>query len=499
MDKTLLAQLNAACGTPQQILNGSTFLRVVLKNLAISPQELSDHCNKFGAQELSNRLLELASEMSIPSNEIFLKNFTDEKTINNLMKTLKKGLNTVDFMCILADTQKVTFEVTMKELFRSKDLSRDLDKMVEILFDIGKEELAAEIKTFKTAISKLSGDAFEDQLFIFLNLIDVDLSNLILGLKDILFVKNIEMPILASEGAAGRFHDLYVDLMVIDDVDKVTTHEERGQLELENFVKRSGPYLKEYVSNHASKGCKLMEILKLGETKRLVLIGNPGTGKSVYCKKIVHMFIDNELPHRWALLMTCRNTQWQQLEDPKNRFNLKERLEKFIEAAIEGYENWKAIKADIMSTEGLNLLLIIDGLDEFPIEHFEQSLLSKILRKDILPKCSLLLTSRVGAFNEMMKKYQFEVKLEMTFQVVGFSKAQRDEYIKKRLGRRQTVYDHLSTVLTTYGELHALSLIPINIDLIISLIEEPGSSQKFLSTGHNTLIDAYKDFIIGNF
>ena len=502
IDISLLAQLKAACDDiPQEqkeeIVNGNIFLGVVLRDLLMPPQELSDHCNTLGAQELSKRLLELASELSIPSKENYLKKFTDEKTVNNLMKTLKKNLTTVDLMTILADTQKDTFEVTMKKLFKSQDLSINLDKMVEILYDIGKEELASEIGTFKKAISKLSVEHFEDQLFIFLDSIDVDLSNLLLGLKNFLLAKNIEMPILTSEGSTGRFRDLYVDLMITDDVDKVTTHEESGQLELENCVKRSGPYLEKYDSKHANKGGKLMERLQLKETKRLVLIGNPGTGKSIYCKKIVHMFVDNELPNRWALLMTCRNTQWQQLENPESKLKLQDRLEKFIEAAIEGYENWKAIKADIMSTEGLNLLLIIDGLDEFPMEHFEQSLLYKILRKDILPRCSLLLTSRVGAFNEMMKKYQFEVKLEKIFQVLGFSKAQRDEYIKKRLGRREPVYEeHLRTILRNQRELDALSLIPVTIELLISLIEESGASQKLLSAGLNTLTDAYKEIIM---
>ena len=503
IEESLLVELIEACQIPaesaEKIRNGSDFLAEALKGNKIHPLELAEYCLKLNAPELASRLDKLAYELGwkIKDNEAYLKEFTDEKTVNNLLKTLKRNLNPKDLARMLASIGDFKFEFVIREMYRSGDFSRNLADLMTILDDIGKDELSAEVRTFESSISKLSLREFKDQLFIYLDSIDFELSNLILGLKGFLLAKNIDMPILTSERSTGRFRDLYVDLMITDDVDKITTHEESGQLELENCVKRSGPYLEKYDSKHANKGGKLMDRLKLRETKRVVLIGNPGTGKSIYCKRIIHMFVDSELPNRWALLMTCRNTQWQQLENPKTRLDLQQRLEKFIEAAIEGYENWKAIKADIMATNGLNLLLIIDGLDEFPMDLFEESLLYKILRKDILPNCSLLITSRVGAFNEMMKKYQFEVKLEKIYQVLGFSKAQRDEYIKKRFGRKAPVYEErLRTILKNQRELDALSLIPVTIELLISLIEESGASQSLLSSGLNTLTDAYKDIIM---
>ena len=294
-------------------------------------------------------------------------------------------------------------------------------------------------------------------------------------------------------GEVCRFRDMYVDLIITDNVNKITTHEEWEQLELENCVKRSGPYLERYDSKYSNASTKLIQRL---QTKRVVLIGNPNTGKSIFCRRIIHMYIDNELPNRWALLVNCRNPQLQQLEDPNNRLTLRERLKRFLETAIDGFDSWKVILENILSTNGLKLLLIIDGLDEFPMEHFEHSLLYKILRKDILPQCSLLLTSRVGAFNEMMKKYQFEVKLEKIFQVEGFSKSQRDEYIKKRLGRRDPVYEErLRNMLRNQTELDALSHNPYIIQLLASLIEESGTS-RHRNTGLNTLTDAFGEIVL---
>ena len=504
IEKALLLQLIEACGISAQKVEkiecGIVFLGTTLKDIKIHPLKLAEHCIKLNAPELASRLEALAKELGweLQNTTVdYLKDLTEEKTVNNLLMTLRKNLNEMDLSKLLASADDLTFELVIKEMYRSQDLSRNLTELVSILEDIDKNELSAVIATFQIAIYRLSKQDFQDQLFIYLDSINVELSNLILELKNFLFAKNIDMPILTSESTTGRFADLYVELMITDDVDKFTTHEESGQLELENCVKRSGPYLEKYDSKHANKGAKLIERLKFRETKRVVLIGNPGTGKSIYCRKIIHMFVDHELPNRWALLMTCRNTQWQQLEHPKSELDLQTRLEKFIEAAIEGYENWKAIKTDIMSNNGKNLLLIIDGLDEFPMEHFDQSLLYKILRKDILPNCSLLITSRVGAFNEMMKKYQFDVKLEKIFQVLGFSKAQRDLYIKKRLGKKAPVYEErLRTILRNQRELDALSLIPVTIELLISLIEESGASQNLLRAGLNTLTDAYKEIIM---
>ncbi|KAI6648365.1 hypothetical protein LOD99_12174 [Oopsacas minuta] len=428
----------------------------------------------------------------------FSKSITEEKTVYNLMLKLKNKLTKEDIGEMLADSKQDTFEKFAIKMLKTNYLSNDLTPLVNIFQETnGLEALAREIGEFMPEISKLNKKQFEEELYAFLYNPNVENEYLMLELKELMLTNIVDIPILASESGAGRFRDLYVDLMITDDVDKVTANEESGQLEIENCVKRSGPWLPEYDSADANKGKDLLNKLTKDKDKRIVLIGNPGTGKSIYCRKIVDLYVCGDLPqNRWTLLVTCRDSKWQEIEKDE-KIKLKDKLDRFIEIALEDYENWKAIREDIIDQHGKNLLLIIDGLDEFPMNYFEDSLLLQILKMNVLKGCSLLITSRVGAFNGMMNKYRFIISLGKIYQVLGFNKAQRNEYIKKRLGEKSPIYERrLRRVLRNQRELDALSLIPVTIELLVSLIEESGVSQSLLSKGLNTLTDAYKEIIM---
>ena len=56
----------------------------------------------------------------------------------------------------------------------------------------------------------------------------------ITGIEQLLF----DMPIYTSEIGCVRFRDIYVDLVIIDGVDKVITHDVSAQLELETVLSR---------------------------------------------------------------------------------------------------------------------------------------------------------------------------------------------------------------------------------------------------------------------
>ena len=158
-----------------EISNGTHLLIEAMVKLSIHPLKLAEYCTMLNAFELASMLETLPTELGwvVQSTEDYLTDFMEEKTVNNLMKTLKMNLTSVDISKLVFDTSQNTFEFAMKEMYRSQDLSSDLTELISILEDIDKDELAAEVGSFKSDISKLSNQDFKDQLVIYLDSFNV--------------------------------------------------------------------------------------------------------------------------------------------------------------------------------------------------------------------------------------------------------------------------------------------------------------------------------------
>ena len=218
----------------------------------------------------------------------------------------------------------------------------------------------------------------------------------------------------------------------------------------------------------------LVSSLDSNEPELLILIGNPGSGKTFLCKYLALLYGTYELNNfTYVLSVPCRNEEWHKMEKTRqeNEIEIEEEfVQKWLSLAMPMGIRWsKSLAKHITKTGGEGLLLIIDGVDEFIKDvPFKTTLLYFLLQKRILNCATVLVTSRPGAWNEIREEHGQELKVDSNFQVLGFSPEDRDRYFEKRIITEAKLKD-TNELFFRHDEINQLSLVPVNASLFTSL------------------------------
>ena len=116
------------------------------------------------------------------------------------------------------------------------------------------------------------------------------------------------------------------------------------------------------------------------------------------------------------------------------------------------------------------VLIILDGLDELPKK--SESHVDQLLRKQILPFCYVLVTSRQERGITVRQKVDFDILL----QIQGFTEEDAFEYIRKHFRYAGPEYlargERLITQIKENTLLHALPNNPLNLLLLCVVFED---------------------------
>ena len=218
----------------------------------------------------------------------------------------------------------------------------------------------------------------------------------------------------------------------------------------------------------------LVSSLDSNEPEVLILIGNPGSGKTILCKYLALLYGTYELNNfTYVLSVPCRNEEWHKMEKTRQENEIEieqEFVQKWLSLAMPLGIRWsKSLAKHINKTGGEGLLLIIDGVDEFIKDvPFKTTLLYFLSQKRILNCATVLVTSRPGAWNEILEEHGQELKVVSNFLVLGFSPEDRDSYFEKRLTTEAKLND-TSELFFRHDEINQLPLVPVNASLFTSL------------------------------
>ena len=217
------------------------------------------------------------------------------------------------------------------------------------------------------------------------------------------------------------------------------------------------------------------------ENKKVLIVGRPGIGKTLFCTKFLRDWAFNDrFTAEWhfdfALLLKFR------------RFNSEEKLslrELFSRAEFSPPECLNDEVWSYIIKNPDKLLILFDGFDEFPdTESFlarqpvstngEQpmplsALFYNIVKGNILPGATVLTTTRPTAVSDLTA-FDFQ----RTFEIVGFASKQVEEYVDnftKTAANEDTgkkIWEHISTNMNIFS----LCYVPVNLFIVSSCLLE---------------------------
>ena len=226
----------------------------------------------------------------------------------------------------------------------------------------------------------------------------------------------------------------------------------------------------------------------------LLIEGAPGIGKTVLSKEIAYQWANQKL------LKFSKLTFLLFLQDP-NIIHLKS-----IKSLAQYLLNFSTTEAAtglsefLLQSQGEGLTIILDGYDEMSEEDRYDSLIARIISRNILPQCYLVITSRPSA--SLCLRDMADCRVE----VLGFTEEDRLDYIQHALEGSNYKIEALKLYLQSNSTINALCYVPLNMTILLCLFEEVtdiSDNVKFLTLDHieeiglpNTQTEMYEKFIL---
>ena len=204
------------------------------------------------------------------------------------------------------------------------------------------------------------------------------------------------------------------------------------------------------------KQIDIQDVLKpcdSGQSLRVVVDGPPGIGKTTLCRKLLNMWAKGELTHgQYNLVLYCplRNDKVAQASTLAD-------LSVYQSPTVSSIVEW------MISTEGEGLLIIFDGWDELSKCLRQCSLATRIICREMLAKCSVIVTSRSYASSSLLEISSVNRHVE----VLGFSAKEIEVVIKGTLEKQSHLATKLIKDLEVRGDVQSLCYVPLVCSIII--------------------------------
>ena len=218
-----------------------------------------------------------------------------------------------------------------------------------------------------------------------------------------------------------------------------------------------------HTSKVTKEATKILSPLEKSNNPQFILIeGAPGIGKSLLLKEITYLWSKNQILQNFklVLLLCLRDPAVQQMSFIDDLFQL------YLKRDKEATEVASVCRKYFIKNNGEDLALIIDGYDEYPKQLQEDSLIAGILKREVLPRCGLIVSSRPHASVNLQQ--QATVRVD----ILGFTEAEREHYIKESMKGQPQKVDELTQYLRGHSTISSLWFVPLNMVVLVYLYKQ---------------------------
>ena len=276
---------------------------------------------------------------------------------------------------------------------------------------------------------------------------------------------------VSSEDAWPPYQPKHFTPVVLVHQETQQTQEEREERVVRVKASRKLGGIKEYISKTTNKTTrnlqetfsKLDQIDKETGRKKLrgILVeGAPGVGKSVLLKHIAYLWAQEKL------ITSCNMLFLLYLRDPAvQKIESLHSLIHHIYPYDEESPEISSCKEHLKQDEGKSLTILLDGYDEFPQNLRKGSFIARLLRREILPSCTVVVSSRPHASTDLRRHFFCRVE------ILGFSEEDQQHFIEHSLEDDEKQQQELKKYLRDHPTISNLCYIPFNMTVLLLLFK----------------------------
>ena len=208
---------------------------------------------------------------------------------------------------------------------------------------------------------------------------------------------------------------------------------------------------------------EILAPLETSDDPQFILIeGAPGIGKSLLLSHLSYCWSKHQILQKFKLvLLVClRNPAVQQMSFVKDLLQL------FCKRDEDATEVVSVCRDYFVNNNGEDLALLLDGYDEFPKRLRKHSLIADILKRRVLHRCTLIVSSRPHASVKLLKKATLRVD------ILGFTEAEQEHYIKESMKDQPQKIDELTQYLQGHSTISSLCCVPFNLVVLAYLYKQ---------------------------
>ena len=199
---------------------------------------------------------------------------------------------------------------------------------------------------------------------------------------------------------------------------------------------------------------------------RFILVeGPPGIGKSTFAWEVCrrwdeieslrdyHTVVLLKLREKWVLNATSLSDIFRYEYDP---------------------DMSKYISLELAKTQGSSLLLVLDGFDEVSHSFHKNSVIKSILCRQLLPECTIILTTRPVAMYALRSICQ--PRVDKHVEIIGFTEEERVRYITEVFSKEPELQVNFLKYMFRVPHIKSMMYIPLNCAIIAQVYYESQSS-----------------------